>query len=95
MLWYYFEAFYITVPGVVDSFEVVALSANLLRVSWEPPLSPNGVLTGYQVEVVNLIDSSDLLYLMAEDMQQRNISDAIGKTNCMYKKMGCFYNFVA
>ena len=64
-LMYYFEAFYITVPGVVDSVEVVALSANLLRVSWEPPLSPNGVLTGYQVEVVNLIDSSDLLYLMA------------------------------
>ena len=68
-------------------FEVVALSPNLLRVSWEPPLSPNGVLTGYQVEVVNLIDTSDLLYLMAEDMQQRNISDTIGKTNCMYKNV--------
>ena len=68
---------------MVDIFEVVALSPNLLRVSWEPPLSPNGELTGYQVEVVNLIDSTDLLYLMAEDMQQRNISDTIGKTNCM------------
>ena len=71
---------------MVDIFEVVALSPNLLRVSWDPPLSPNGVLTGYQVEVVNLIDASDLLYLMAEDMQQRNISDTIGKTNYMYKK---------
>ena len=75
---------------MVDIFEVVALSPNLLRVSWEPPLSPNGVLTGYQVEVVNLIDSTDLLYLMAEDMQQRNISDAIGKTNCMYKEWVVF-----
>ena len=86
---------YITVPGVVDRFEVVALSPNLLRVSWEPPLSPNGILTGYQVEVVNLIDSTDLLYLMAEDMQQHNISNGISKINRMYKKFGCFYNYVA
>ena len=72
---------------MVDIFEVVALSANLLRVSWEPPLSPNGVLTGYQVEVVNLIDSSESIYNVSPDVRQHNISDAIGKTDCMYKKI--------
>ena len=71
----------------MDIFEVVALSANLLRISWEPPLSPNGVLTGYQVEVVNLIDSSESIYNVSLDVRQHNISDAIGKTNCMYKNV--------
>ena len=76
-----------TVPGVVKNLTVTALSANLLRVSWEPPLSPNGILTGYQVEVVNLIDSSESIYNVSPDVRQHNISDAIGKTNCMYKNV--------
>ena len=72
---------------MVDSFEVVALSANLLRVSWEPPLSPNGVLTGYQVEVVSLLNSSKLLSLMSPDvflsadseMLSHNLSNVSGE----------------
>ena len=76
-----------TVPGVVDSLEVVALSAYLLRISWEPPLSPNGVLTGYQVEVVNLIDSSESIYYVSPDIRQHNISNRIGKNDCMYNSL--------
>ena len=76
-----------TVPGVVKNLTVTALSANLLRVSWEPPLSPNGVLTGYQVVVVSLLNSSKLLSLMSPDvfliadseMLSHNLSNASGE----------------
>ena len=70
-----------TVPGVVKNLTVTALSANLLRVSWEPPLSPNGVLTGYQVVVVNLIDSSEVRFNKSQDDLKVEQSDGICKCN--------------
>ena len=69
------------VPSVVKNLTVTALSANLLRVSWAPPLSPNGILTGYQVEVVNLIDSSEVRFNKSQDDLKVEQSDGICKCN--------------
>ena len=69
------------VPSVVKNLTVTALSAILLRISWEPPLSPNGVLTGYQVEVVNLITSTVVRFNKSQDDLQVEQSDGICKCN--------------
>ena len=58
---------------------MIALSANLLRVSWEPPLSPNGVLTGYQVHMVNLINYTEFRFNRSRDQFEVESSDGIGK----------------
>ena len=39
---------------------MVASSDHMLNVSWDPPVSPNGVLTGYQINVTNLINTTQV-----------------------------------
>ena len=78
----YFFSLYIhvhVVPSVVKSLTVIALSANLLHVSWELPLSPNGVLTGYQVHTVNLINYTEFRFNRSRDQFEVEPSDGIGK----------------
>ena len=67
------------VPGVVGNMKVVALYDNLLHVSWDPPLSPNGVITGYLVTVTNLVNSHDYDYIKSPNIRQHNISNGIGE----------------
>jgi hypothetical protein len=42
-------------PSEVESYEVVVLSEASFNVSWNPPRLPNGVLTGYQLAVIDLV----------------------------------------
>ena len=69
----------VTVPGAVQNMEVVVLSENLFHVSWEPPLSPNGAITGYQVVVTDLIITRESHYSMLPYSLQLNISYGIGE----------------
>ena len=49
---------------------MVVLNGDGFHVSWNPPLSPNGVLTGYLVVVTNLINSQEV----HQDMVAANIT---------------------
>ena len=69
-----------TVPGPVEKLEVTALSDEVLHVSWDPPVTPNGVLTGYHVVVTNLIDSTKIIYEIPPRVHEWNISVGIGKS---------------
>ena len=52
------------VPGRVENLEVVVVNNHTILVSWNPPLTPNGVLTGYEVLVENLINTTEKLNIM-------------------------------
>ena len=68
------------VPSAVENMLVVVLSDNLLHVSWEPPLSPNGIITGYIVTVTNLINTTESFSIsLFSHTREHNISDGIGE----------------
>ena len=66
-----------TAPGVVDDVEITVLSESSIRVSWEPPLTPNGIITGYQVVVTDLVSLNLSHYLTLPHEQQLDISTGI------------------
>jgi len=69
-----------TVPSPVASVQVKALSPNLFHVMWEPSRSPNGVITGYIVQVSNLSSSAQpFIVLVPPNQHNVNISNGIGK----------------
>ena len=37
------------VPGPVESFSATTVSSSVIHLSWTPPLSPNGRITGYKL----------------------------------------------
>ena len=37
------------VPGPVESFTASTVSSSVIHLSWTPPLSPNGRITGYRI----------------------------------------------
>ena len=41
--------FVILAPSAPTQLKVVAVSSSQLGVSWQPPLEPNGVITGYDI----------------------------------------------
>ena len=72
-----FVSCYTTVPGAVENVEVFARAVSVLHVSWTPPLEPNGILTGYQVLVTNLIEAKESLYTTPSDVHDLTISSGI------------------
>ena len=38
-----------TAPGVVEITDVVTISSSASNVTWNPPIEPNGIITGYEV----------------------------------------------
>ena len=71
---------YAAVPSAVASVQVKALSPNLLHVMWKPPHSPNGVITGYVVQVSNLSSSAQPFTLIVPPNERSvNVSNGIGK----------------
>ena len=64
-------------PGAVENVEVFARADYVLHVSWTPPLEPNGILTGYQVLVRNLIEATESLYTTPSDVHDLTISSGI------------------
>ena len=41
--------FFLLAPSAPTQLKVVAVSSSQLDVSWQPPLEPNGVITGYNI----------------------------------------------
>ena len=47
-LYIYFHIYAIA-PGIVKIIEVVSISDTTSLITWNPPIQPNGVITGYEV----------------------------------------------
>ena len=45
----YFSHFVLLAPSAPTQVKVVVVSSSQLDVSWQPPLEPNGVITGYDI----------------------------------------------
>ena len=45
----FFFYFVLLAPSAPTQVKVVAVSSSQLDVSWQPPLEPNGVITGYDI----------------------------------------------
>ena len=64
----------------MENVEVVVLSDDIFHVTWDPPLSPNGVLTGYHILVTDLINSSEIFTnVVPVSVQKLNVTSGIGK----------------
>ena len=46
---YYVQLLYFTAPGVVEIVDIASISDIALTVHWNPPIQPNGIITGYEV----------------------------------------------
>ena len=56
------------------------MSKEVFYVSWDPPLSPNGVLTAYGVVVTPLINSQEVhMDMVAAKVTELSITSAIRK----------------
>ena len=78
------------VPSVVMDMQVDVISSQEFQVSWQPPLSPNGVILGYTVQVFNMIDvSHSESVLVAENQSQVLFSGSntisVGMYVCLLK----------
>ena len=74
----------ISVPGPVENLTFSILSAHTFFLMWNPPTSPNGVLTSYTVLVTNLMNTTETIHLSVPSMSQHiTISSGICKT-CSY-----------
>ena len=68
-----------TVPGPVEGLSITTSSYNL-NLTWQPPVYPNGVLTGYQVTVTNLINITEAFsYPVGPNSQELIIDSGIRK----------------
>ena len=36
-------------PGIVEIIDIISISDTALTVTWNPPIQPNGIITGYEV----------------------------------------------
>ena len=64
-------------PGAVENLHAVALNDHVLRVSWDPPSSPIGDITEYQLVVTNLVNSAQNVCTIPKDALEKNVSDGI------------------
>ena len=58
---------------------MIAVDANTFDVSWGPPTSPNGELTGYTVLVKNLINTTETPFMIESHLNQLRVDGGIGK----------------
>ena len=63
------------VPGPVEGLSITTSSYNL-NLTWQPPVYPNGVLTGYQVTVTNLINTTEAFSYPVDPNSQELIIDS-------------------
>ena len=40
---------YLIAPGIVEIIDIISISDTALTVTWNPPIQPNGIITGYEV----------------------------------------------
>ena len=58
---------------------MVVVTENHINISWTAPLSPNGIITGYQVTVTNLINNTRLVLDQQHNELEVSVSTGIGK----------------
>ena len=68
-----------TVPTGVTDLQLRSLSLNQIEVSWQPPETPNGILTGYEVTVNNTKLSYAHSVSVGPNVLNAIISDYIGE----------------
>ena len=62
-------------PGVVGIDHVISTSINATLVAWNPPIEPNGVITGYEVVYsVYGLDAENVIGLLESDVYTINIT---------------------
>ena len=66
------------VPTSVTALQVRPLSLHQIQVSWQPPESPNGILTGYEVTVYNTKLNYTYSVSVGQSVLNTTISDNIG-----------------
>ena len=66
------------VPTSVTALQVRPLSLHQIQVSWQPPESPNGILTGYEVTVYNTKLNYTYSLSVGPNVLNTTISDNIG-----------------
>jgi hypothetical protein len=64
-------------PGAVASIAAVVVTENQINISWTAPLSPNGIITGYQVTVTNLINNTRLVLDQQHNELEVSVSTGI------------------
>ena len=64
---------------MVESLEVVVVSETSFNISWKPPLSPNGILTEYQLTVINLLIEGASLANFTPSVLETTMNIGIGK----------------
>lgn len=55
--------FYFTVPSEINSLTVTAPTASSFNITWSPPTTPNGIITGYTLIVREYEGNSSTLIL--------------------------------
>lgn len=58
---------------------MVVVSDHGFNISWEPPLFPNGVITGYQVIVNDLLTNTREVFDQQYDERNISVSSGIGR----------------
>ena len=66
------------VPTSVTALQVKSLSLHQIQISWQPPESPNGILTGYEVTVYNTKLNYTYSLSVGPNVLNTTISDNIG-----------------
>ena len=66
-------------PSEVTNFQVSAVSPNMLFASWGLPEYLNGILTGYEIEVYNVVYNLSHSVFVPETETNATLSDIIGE----------------
>ena len=66
------------VPTSVTGLQIKPLSIHQIQISWQPPESPNGILTGYEVTVYNTKLNYTYSVSVGPNVLNTTISDNIG-----------------
>ena len=66
-------------PSEVTNFQVIVISPNMLFASWGLPEYLNGILTGYEIEVYNIVYNISHSVFVPETETNATLSDIIGE----------------
>ena len=65
-----------TAPGIVEIIDIIGISDMVLTVTWNPPIRPNGIITGYEVIYsVYGDDAENISIPVINDINTINITD--------------------
>ena len=67
---------YSTAPGIVVIVDVATISNATSTVMWNPPIQPNGIITGYEVMYSAYEDDADIITIpVTSNINSFNITD--------------------